>query len=283
MIASSVISREADQKGPPIARRRSPRDPQALAETRRRAIAEQLRTSGAVTVGEVEERFGVSPVTARRDLAALERRGAAHRTHGGAVLPTPDAAEGSRAPAGARTGHARDRLAAAAVALLAPGDSVFLDSSAQSVHVARRILAAGPAVTVITNSVRIMHAVLAHAAPGSRLVGLGGTLRRETGSFVGPMTVGAVGEHFADRLFLGVAGVTAAGVLTEADVFEAEVKRAMLAHAAAATLLLDSAAPAGHALIALAGLTQLTEVLAIGAGAAELELLRTPGVTVVAV
>src|SRR5437868_136232 len=33
-----------------------------------------MRTMGAVTVAEVEELFGVSPMTARRDLAELERR-----------------------------------------------------------------------------------------------------------------------------------------------------------------------------------------------------------------
>ena len=54
-----------------------------------------MRTTGAVTVAEVEELFGVSPMTARRDLAELERRGVARRTHGGAVLPTISAHEDS--------------------------------------------------------------------------------------------------------------------------------------------------------------------------------------------
>ena len=40
-----------------------------LAETRRREIAETLRAAGAITVAEVESRFGVSAMTARRDLS----------------------------------------------------------------------------------------------------------------------------------------------------------------------------------------------------------------------
>jgi DeoR/GlpR family transcriptional regulator of sugar metabolism len=49
---------------------------------------ERLRVTGSVTVGELEEQFGVSSMTARRDLAGLERRGLARRTHGGAVMPS---------------------------------------------------------------------------------------------------------------------------------------------------------------------------------------------------
>jgi DeoR/GlpR family transcriptional regulator of sugar metabolism len=42
---------------------------------------------GSVSVAEVETGFGVSPMTARRDLDELARQGLARRTHGGAVLP----------------------------------------------------------------------------------------------------------------------------------------------------------------------------------------------------
>ena len=59
----------------------------AIPEDRRRSIADLLLATGAVTVSQVETRFGVSAMTARRDLGELERRGLARRTHGGAVLP----------------------------------------------------------------------------------------------------------------------------------------------------------------------------------------------------
>ena len=58
----------------PIAQKRST-GRKVLAETRRREITEALRSNGAVTVAELESRFGVSPMTARRDLDELERRG----------------------------------------------------------------------------------------------------------------------------------------------------------------------------------------------------------------
>jgi DeoR/GlpR family transcriptional regulator of sugar metabolism len=44
---------------------------------------------------------------------------------------------------------------------------------------------------------------------------------------MGPSAVGVVRDHFADRMFMSVTGITAAGVLTDADVLEAEVDRAI--------------------------------------------------------
>jgi predicted DNA-binding transcriptional regulator YafY len=41
------------------------------ASDRQEAIAERLRASGAITIGEIGALFGVSPVTVRRDLAEL--------------------------------------------------------------------------------------------------------------------------------------------------------------------------------------------------------------------
>src|ERR1700753_1238929 len=121
------------------------------AMSRRSAIADLLRDSGAVTVTEVEARFGVSPMTARRDLAELERQGIARRTHGGAVLPSISAQEDSFAQrvdaASAQRSvlatDAKARLADAAVAMLTPRETVFLDSSSTAYFVARRIVDLG--------------------------------------------------------------------------------------------------------------------------------------------
>ena len=52
---------------------------------RRQLIADRIRETGSVSVSALEAEFGVSPMTARRDLQILEREGRALRTHGGAV------------------------------------------------------------------------------------------------------------------------------------------------------------------------------------------------------
>ena len=110
-----------------------------LGEARREMIREMLMEAGAVTVSQLQGRFGVSPMTARRDLDELERRGTARRTHGGAVLPSIAAPENSFTQRVGVATDAKIRLADAAFALLAGGETVFLDSSSTAYFLARRI------------------------------------------------------------------------------------------------------------------------------------------------
>jgi DeoR/GlpR family transcriptional regulator of sugar metabolism len=251
-----------------------------LAETRRREIAEQLLTSGAVTVGEVESRFGVSPMTARRDLAELERRGIVRRTHGGAVLPTISAHEDSFARR-LKSGEAEKRaLADAAVSLLTARETVFLDSSTTSYFVARRMVDTGLAATVLTNSLPIMELVFNEGGPGLELIGMGGTLRRLTRSFVGPFAVRTIEGHFADRLFLSVKGLAENGMLTDADPLEAEVKRTMIEQAGDATLLIDRSKLTVRGLNVIAPLGAVSGVLTHGVTRAEADALRGLGASV---
>src|ERR1700742_58278 len=157
-----------------------------LAMARRSAIADLLRDAGAVTVTEVETRFGVSPMTARRDLAELESQGIARRTHGGAVLPSISVREDSFAQRVEVATEAKARLAEAAVAMLAPRETVFLDSSSTAYFVARRIVDLGIGVTVITNSLPVMDVIASRETPSVSLIGIGGTLRPLKRSFVRP-------------------------------------------------------------------------------------------------
>jgi DeoR/GlpR family transcriptional regulator of sugar metabolism len=245
-----------------MARRRSEGTRNILAETRRREILEALRGSGAVTVAEVEARFGVSAVTARRDLDELERRGDLRRTHGGGVLPTTSAHEDSFARRLKVATEAKRRLAEEAVARMSPRETVFLDSSTTSYFVARRIIETGIATTVLTNSFPVMELIFNESGSNADIIGVGGTLRRLTRSFVGPFAVRTVQGHFADRLFLSVKGLTASGMMTDADALEAEVKRTMIAQAGESTLLVDQSKMQVRGLSVIASVSEVSNVIA---------------------
>jgi DeoR/GlpR family transcriptional regulator of sugar metabolism len=262
-----------------IAQKRSNDGRTLLAEARRRTIAETLRNTGSVTVSEVEESFGVSPMTARRDLDELARRGVLRRTHGGAVLPTTSAHEDSFARRLSVSTAAKQRLAEAAVALLAPGETVFLDSSTTSYFVARRVMETGISTTLLTNSLPVMELVFNEGGPNVELIGVGGTLRRLTRSFVGPFAVRTIQGHFADRLFLSVKGLTDTGMMTDADALEAEVKRTMITQAGDATLLVDQSKMMVRGLSVVASVSELASVLAHGLSAPEAASLRAAGAT----
>ena len=54
-------------------------------EERHRAILKLLDQKGRITTGEMQELFGISYDSAKRDLRILEEKGLLKRTHGGAI------------------------------------------------------------------------------------------------------------------------------------------------------------------------------------------------------
>jgi DeoR family transcriptional regulator of aga operon len=189
-------------------------------EERRRLILELLRERRSITVG-----------------AVVVREGHAQRTHGGAVLPDLAAHEDSFRHRLELEAEDKERLARAVVTTLEPSETLFVDSSTTGFYVARAIVDAGVAVTVLTSSLPVMSLIGNADAPNVDLIALGGTFRKLTHSYVGPDTVRALRSYLVDRVVFSVKGVTREGLLTDADPLEAEVKRAMIAHAQTAVLL----------------------------------------------
>lgn len=255
-----------------------PRD--LFPDERRRVIAQALRDRGGVSVAELTDRFGISPMTARRDLATLEREGVARRTHGGAVLPGRANEEDSFGTRLSLAVADKQRLASAAFDLIAPGDAVFLDSSTTAFGLARLIVSANRRSTVLTNAVPVMQLVCEHDAPDVHMIGIGGTIRRLTHSFVGPQAVRVIRDHFADKAVLSIRGLTHDGHMTDPDPLEAEVKRAMLEQARMPLLLVDGSKFDRPALSAIAHVTKVARVLAAGASPSAVASLASAGVAV---
>jgi DeoR/GlpR family transcriptional regulator of sugar metabolism len=252
----------------------------SLPDERRRLIAEQLRSDGSVSVAALGERFGISLMTARRDLSELERRGMARRTHGGAVLPGPSSEEDAFATRLEVQVAAKERLAAAAVDQLSAGEAVFIDSSTTGYYVARRIVREQLRCSVLTNSVAVMDLLCEQDSPHTELIGISGALRKLTRSFVGPQAVRAVAAHFADKAILSVKGVTAGGHLTDPDALEAEVKRAMIAQSGVSVLLVDDSKLAVRGLSVIASAAEVSSVLAAGLSPEQAAGLRASGASV---
>jgi len=252
-----------------------------IADVRRDGIAELLRATGSISVLEVEQQFAVSPMTARRDLAELERRGLARRTHGGAVLPAITSHEDSFKSRMHRSSAAKKRLGRTAAAMVGEGETLFLDSSSTAYHVARALLDGGGRHTLITNSQPIMDLVASHPSSETELIGIGGSLRRLTRSFVGPIATHAVGAHFADRVFFSIKGLARDGEMTDADVLEAEVKRAMVDRAEDAILLIDGTKLETRGLSVIAHISHVRHVVAAELSKDEAGRLAAYGVPVV--
>jgi DeoR family transcriptional regulator of aga operon len=204
---------------------------------RRRMILDLLRERGSISVAAVEERFDVSPMTARRDLALLAEGGYARRTHGGAMLPELAGHEDSFQSRVEQDTEVKSQLARAVAETLTPNETIFIDSSSSAYFVVREILEVGVPLTLLTNSLPVMSLVGGADVPQIDLIGIGGSFRRLTRSFVGAETVRMIERFFVDRIVFSVKGIEIEGYLTDPDPLEAEVKRAMIGRARSVLLV----------------------------------------------
>jgi DeoR/GlpR family transcriptional regulator of sugar metabolism len=237
---------------------------------RQRQILQLLRARGSVSVAALEKEFGISAMTARRDLRVLEEDGLAHRTYGGAVLPASAAIEDSFEQRIAQAVEAKTSLATAVVEIVAEDETVFVDSSTTAYYAVRELLSAGRELTVVTNSLPVMQLV----GDGGRgeLVALGGSYRPVARSFVGPETVRTGRSLLADTALISVKGLTSDGALSDPDPLEAEVKRVMIEQSTQSILLLDASKLEGRGLAVIASLEDVS--LVIAAGISDAEALR---------
>lgn len=173
---------------------------------RRQQISTLVKERGSVQVGPLAERFGVSMQTIRKDLRFLALRGVMERSYGGAI--SADAVNVAAEPAVEvkRSSHASEkvRIGKLAAAMVAPGESIVLDSGTTTLQIAR-FLPDDEDITVLTNDIDIL-SVLA-AKERLNVVMLGGTLRRKNRALYGAQTVAALEDLRVDKLFLGVDGL----------------------------------------------------------------------------
>ena len=126
-------------------------------EERHQAILAWLREKGSITTGDIQEQYGVSYESAKRDLRILEEKGLLKRTHGGA-LPLHQVALGRPAKKTIRDIETvRDNyllIALRAVSMIQDNDVIFL-TSATVCYLMAQNLPDGIRIRVVTNSIVI--------------------------------------------------------------------------------------------------------------------------------
>jgi DeoR/GlpR family transcriptional regulator of sugar metabolism len=154
---------------------------QPLPAERHRRIQELLREHRVVRVSTLSELMGVSEVTIRRDLEAMEARGMLERTHGGAVATQWMRVEPGYVEATSRNAEEKARIGEVAGALAEPGDAIYLNGGTTTLQVFRHLR--GPGLKVVTNHVGI---ALDSADRDVELLLLGGHYRAPSNSVVDP-------------------------------------------------------------------------------------------------
>lgn len=207
-----------------------------LGPERLQKIAQLLRDRHVVRVQELCRIMRVSPATVRRDLTKMERRGLIRKVYGGAVSAGTQMTEPVFDDKAAIRAAEKQAIATAALKLIGPHDTIFLDGGSTVLALAKQ-LGSMDKLTVVTNSLRVTSAL---AGTGPRVIVIGGELRTLSQTFVGPLTGLMIEKLHVDTAFMGTIGLDIEKGLTTTDPREAYTKQQVIQSAQRVVLLVDS-------------------------------------------
>lgn len=204
---------------------------------RRKHILDLIEEGNSITVGELCHLLNVSDMTIRRDLRSLSNAGLLERVHGGALLRRGRSYEPPYITRMVENIQKKEVIGQRAAALVADGDSIALDVGTTTLELAK-CLRNTANLTVITASVHIANVL--SEAPSLRLVLTGGILRTQELSLIGHIAERTFRDFHVDKAFVGVGGLDLKDGLTEYNVEDMLVKRAMIENADQVILVTDS-------------------------------------------
>jgi DeoR family transcriptional regulator of aga operon len=175
-------------------------------------LLELLTERGRLEIEEVAAELGVSAATIRRDFDQLAQQQLLTRTRGGAVSNAVSYDLPLRYKTSRNAGE-KQRIAAAAAALVRRGMILALNGGTTTSEVARAVAACGslqimdgePAVTIVTNAVNIANELTVR--PQVKVVMTGGVARTASYELIGPLAQRTLEDLSLDMAILGVNGI----------------------------------------------------------------------------
>lgn len=206
-----------------------------LALDRQRKILELLQNQGSIRTTDVASTLAVTEETIRRDFERLDRAKLLVRSHGGAVSIDSTRRD---LPLSSRENHetaAKAKIAQLAFAQITPGETLFLDASSTVFQLAKNI--PDLSLTVITCGVKV--AIELATRPSVRVILLGGTVNPSSLSTEGNPGLRDLANFRVQKAFLSCRGVDPDRGFSEANEFQAEIKREITSLAEEIYLLAD--------------------------------------------
>jgi DeoR/GlpR family transcriptional regulator of sugar metabolism len=196
-----------------------------LPAERQQQILEILREEFTIRGTRLSEMLGVSEMTIRRDLDALEQEGLVARTHGGAVFKQERVAGKFQYKSAIKENPlAKQKIAQMAASMIEPHDTIFIGEGTTAAQVIR-YAAPGMPFTIFSNNLGIIAEIETATA---ELILLPGTYNPATHSVAGPLTMEMIRQVNARKVFLGADGLSLSAGLTTADLEMAVIERSMI-------------------------------------------------------
>lgn len=201
-------------------------------------IRSHLYANGFSSIQDLADAVGASLATVRRDLQILEENGVIDRVHGGARIAEGSSVELAFQEREKRQLAAKRAIANAAYETLSPRTAIFLDAGTTVLQLARLIRLNPMPLRIFTNGLIVAQEFL--NVPTLEVTLLGGQLRSENASMVGPQAEAMLETIWFDQLFLGASAVSPDGAIYSVDSAEASLNRRMLTRSAQCYVLADA-------------------------------------------
>lgn len=203
---------------------------------RQALIVQHLSQRQVLSIAEIADMLGVSQMTVRRDIRALEDQGRALSVAGGVELPERISREPSHVAKRAMAHNQKVALGRFAASFVKPGHVVYLDAGTTMLELARQ-LANIPDIIIVTNDFVI--ASFLSEESSCRLYHTGGEVERENQSCVGTSAGLTIRQFNFDIGFISTSSFGTRGISTPQE-NKIPVKRAVVERSSRRILVTDS-------------------------------------------
>lgn len=214
-------------------------------KSRYNKILELLTKEKKIEVNELSQILGVSNVTIRKDLDALEEKGIIKRGHGYAILANKDDINGRLA----YHYEIKKRIAQKAAELIHDGDTIMIESGSCCAILADTIASQKEDVTIVTNSAFIANYI--RSKQNAKVILLGGAYQNDSQVMVGPIVAQCAKNFCVDQLFIGADGYMPRTGFTNKDHLRAQAVRDMAEQAEHVIVLTESEKFTQHSVVPL--------------------------------
>lgn len=198
-----------------------------------------LEQKEEVLVTDLSRETGISEVTIRKDLTILQNRNLLIRTRGGAMRKPVENNIEETAIARKRMFNFKEKalIGEEAVKMIKEGDHIMLDSGTTTLEVARH-LDGYHHLHILTNAMNIATELMAYKR--FEVVLLGGHVRPNSHSMVGPIALSVLKNFSGYKLFLGVDSFSIENGVSTPDLEEALINQVMIQQADKVIAVFDS-------------------------------------------
>lgn len=225
---------------------------------RHKLILDKLGKEGYVTVNDLSKEFQVSAVTIRKDLKLLEERKLLFRSHGRAIPSNPYISDHHVEEKEKINTEQKQQIANAAKKTIQVNDTIILASGTSIIEFARQI-AEMEKLTVVSASLNT--SLILSKNPNIEVIQLGGSVRTNSSSVIGPIGENMLSEFSVTKLFLGVDGIDIDYGLTTTNAMEASLNKVMIKAAQRIIVLADSSKFGRKGFGRICGLEEVDQII----------------------